>query len=579
MKISLLTIALLLVAAILGAQALPIAIDSQFDDWSATTYFTDTPGDDNDLDLLQFDVANDENFLFLRLTLAKEIILTNDNDLSLFLDTDSNPLTGKMVNGIGAELELNFGERKSRFYYANSSSFSNLNSLKFHHQPTLSSKVFEIALSRQTVISGVPLFTGNAIRIFFRNGSTGDMMPDEGLVFTYNFDNTATLPFQPVDLQKDKPQAIRLLTWNTLQDGLADFTRREHFKRVISVLQPDLITFNECWNVTAGMAATLLNEALPLADFQSWNAVKLDAGNITVSRFPILQNWLVHPGSRLTASLIDLPGDTFQTDLLLINGHLKCCDDGNSTRQLEADAFAAFILDAKTPGGAITLPEGTPFVLSGDLNLVGWQQQLTTLLTGDIVNTGVFGLGGALDWDGSSLLDVIALQADRRMAHTWYSNSSSYPPSRLDYHICSSSVMQVDKAFSLQTEIMPPGRLAQYGLEANDTHSASDHLPRVTDFLLNQSVATAGRSRTNPRLEVFPNPAMDELQIRFATEHALPLQCRLLQADGRVVCSWQQDGKAGLQERKLALGNLPPGVYFLNIQTEKGSIVKKVVKQ
>lgn len=573
LKISNLIILFVLFCAALHGQALPIAIDSEFEDWAtASAGYTDPTGDASSIDLLRFEVANDENYLYLRFGLSGEVVLTDNNDLALFLDTDHNALTGKSVNGIGAELELDFGNLEGRFYTGNSSFFLQLNDVKFHHQPTVSSKIFEMAIGRDLVLAGNnSLFPGNKIRIVFRNGIVGDLMPDAGQIFTYTFDNTPTPPTQPVGLQKDNPKYLRLLTWNTLQNGLDDFNRQEHFKRVLSVLKPDIVTFNECWDVTPGMAATLLNESVPLGNFQSWTAVKLDQGNITVSRYPILQNWQVYPGHRLTASLINLPDNLFSTDLLVINGHLKCCSDGNYTRQQEADAFASFILDAKAPGGAITLPEGTPFVLSGDLNLVGWQQQLTTLLTGDIVNTNTFGSGSPLDWDDTDLQDVIALQADQRMAYTWRSDFSSYPPSRIDFHICSNSVMEVKKAFTLQTEIMTPERLAEYGLQADDTHLASDHLPKVTDFELGTVTTAAETPVPGLELKVLPNPTDRWMQVRLFLQESTPLYCILMNMEGQVILEWQETGKAGFQILEKDLSAQPAGVYFFSVQTEGGS--------
>jgi endonuclease/exonuclease/phosphatase family metal-dependent hydrolase len=103
----------------------------------------------------------------------------------------------------------------------------------------------------------------------------------------------------------------------------------------------------------------------------------------------------VYSGQRITASLIDVP-DRFGKDFLVINCHYKCCGgaSNDATRQREADATIAFLLDAKSPGGVITLPQNTPFVIMGDLNFVGERQQLKTLLTGEIINTQLFGNGG-----------------------------------------------------------------------------------------------------------------------------------------------------------------------------------------
>ncbi|MBI5916720.1 MAG: hypothetical protein HY842_15185 [Bacteroidetes bacterium] len=565
-KILILSMLAMAQAARTAAQSLPIAIDSRFEDWtSEAVEFVDAAGDGTNLDLLRFEVANDENYLFLRLELAEEVVLTDNNDLTLFFDTDQNALTGKSVSGIGAELELNLGDREGRFYHGNSTEYIDLEDVQFHHLPTFSSEVFEMAIGREAVPDGVnPLFTGSQIRILWQDGTSGDKMPDAGQVFSFQFDTDATPPFQPIDLQKLSPNHIRLLTWNTLFDGLLDDSRAEHFRRVLNVLQPDIVTFNECWDMTAGQAATFLNVAVPLGNFQSWTAVKLDAGNITVSRFPILQNWEFYPGHRLTASLLDLPDGVFEKNLLVVNGHLRCCD-ANYERQQEADAFAKFILDATSPGGGIALPEGTPFVLSGDMNLVGWRQQYTTLVTGDIVNTATFGSGGPLDWDGTDLLDVIALQADQRMAYTWHEAGSQYPPSRLDYFICSNSVMEVEKSFALHTEIMSQDRLTEYGLELNDNSSASDHLPKVTDFSIKNLTAATQPYRAAFEVDISPNPAVETATVGWQNPVGGTVYFRLKSMDGSLLRSWEGYFQAGEVAENVDVSGLSSGVYWLEI--------------
>jgi endonuclease/exonuclease/phosphatase family metal-dependent hydrolase len=572
-------IATLLAIAGTHAQSLPIVIDSQFDDWTTEAVdFQDATGDGAGIDLLNFSVANDENYLFLRLALANELLLTENNALTLYLDTDNNPLTGKVLNGIGAELEVKFGDREARFYYGNSSFTIGLDNVKFHHLPTVSSEVFEMAIGRDVNLLGnIPLFTGNTVKVLFRDGAA-DQMPNAGQTFSYQFDDTPTPATELFSLEKENPQHIRLLTWNVLSDGLDDGDRADHFQRVLNVLKPDIVTFNECWDMTAPQVATFMNVAAPLGNFQSWKAVKLDEGNVTVSRFPIQQSWNFYPGHRLTASLIDLPNSIYQKDLLVINGHLRCCTSGNYNRQLEADAFVKFILDAKTPGGVIDLPEGTPFVLSGDLNLVGWRQQLTTLLTGQIVNTGIFGMGGPLDWDGTGLLDVISRQTDQRMAYTWRNDGSSYPPSRIDYHICSNSVMEVEKAFTLQTEIMSTQRLIQYGLQQYDTKSASDHFPKVTDFSLAALTAAKEPSAVGLGLNISPNPTGGPARVVFEMKKNGRANLSLSRADGSTVRVWQEQLNTGQQTIPLDLSGLPSGVYIFEIKTGGQAQRARIVK-
>ena len=47
-------------------------------------------------------------------------------------------------------------------------------------------------------------------------------------------------------------------------------------------------------------------------------------------------------------------------DLLVIGNHWRCCT-ADEDRQNEADSVVGFLRDARTEGGVITLPEGTPF--------------------------------------------------------------------------------------------------------------------------------------------------------------------------------------------------------------------------
>ena len=102
--------------------------------------------------------------------------------------------------------------------------------------------------------------------------------------------------------------------------------------------------------------------------------MKKKAGDdlILASRFPIIQDWPDESSGikKMHPCLIDLPDDIYAKDLLIINSHMSCCDN-DLARQEQSDDFVNFILDAKTPGGVIDLDEGTPFVLCGDLNLVG----------------------------------------------------------------------------------------------------------------------------------------------------------------------------------------------------------------
>jgi hypothetical protein len=505
----------LLVPHSIFSQSLPIFLDGRTDDWniSVPTYI-DIENDGSIYDFKHFSVTNDEKFLFFRIKITPFLKLVEDNQLLLYIDGDNNSSTGFQINGIGAELRFNFGTRNGFNYFTNTSLTHS--SIQFRSFPTVTDTVFEFAIGRQFI---PPANGTGTIRIFFvDNSSNGDRMPNNGSTFEFTFDETPTEPLVPIEISREDTSLLRVMNWNVLNDGLLDPNREQNFARVLQAINPDVIGFNEMWNSTVSEVQNKLNNIL-LLQTGSWSAVKLDGGTVTASKYPIIQSWLVYPGQRITASLIDLP-EQFGNNILVINCHYKCCGGSanDATRQREADATVAFILDSKTPGGVIDLPPNTPFVILGDLNFVGDRQQLITLLTGEIINTQLFGNSGPPDWDDSELEDLLSSQSDKRTAYTWRDDPNSFSPGRLDYQIYSNSVMNVEKHFVLQTEVMSPARLNQYGLQMYDTRNASDHFPKVSDISINiPTKLNIEPGENNFRLEQnYPNPFNPKTNIRYA---------------------------------------------------------------
>jgi uncharacterized protein (DUF779 family) len=560
------------------SQSLPIALDGQFTDWAtAGASFNDTQGDGAAYDLLAFSVSNDSTFLYIKLTLDSEIQLNTGNELYLEIDSDNDPSTGYLVNGIGAELGWKLGGRYGYFNLGSTSISIEQSDIGFHALPTVTSNQFELAISRDAHPDNVnALFSGDTIKICFVDQAVnGDYMPNSGQTFTYVFDDSPVQAYTPVNLAKDDAYDIRLLSYNTLFNGLVDSQREAAFGRIISALAPDIITFNECWDTQWYEARDFLDLHLPLSGGASWNCWKIDGANITCSRYPFIQNWKILPDRRLTASLINLP-EEYLHDIVMINAHFKCCD-GDSIRQREADGFVNFVRDIKTPGGQIDVPTGTPFVLSGDLNLVGQSQQLTTLLTGDIQDTVQFGSPISPDWDNSNLADVISLHTDQRMAFTWQDNSSSYWPGRLDFCIASETDFVVEKAFTLNTNAMSATRLNQYGLLQNDTETASDHLPKVTDFSMPLILNNPDLSERKSLIRVYPNPSQDFVCVEIYDITAGDTDIVLWNMDGNLIPIHKTRIElANKVKYNIPLHNIKAGLYLLQITKENRSIVRKL---
>lgn len=496
-----------------NSQSASILIDGYFDDWTSNLITWNDPNEGNDVDIISVQVTNDENYLYLHIQLNSDIQLMSNllpHNLFLYIDSDNNSNTGfNPQSNYGSEIGINF---KQRFAYYNVVPFStvSLNEANITAAPAVTNNEFEIAINRNVIPDGInPLFSSNTIKIAFQESSDGDFLPDNGQVFSYTFDDTPTAVFTPIDLNKSSTDFIRILAYNTLFDGITDTNLQSEYVRILQAINPDIIGFSECVSSTVNQVKSRLDSWLPLFNTAGWYVIKDDYDLITASQWPFLESW--QEMDRQFPTLIDLPS-SFDENLLFTNSHLKCCD-GNTQRQMQVDEYAAFIRDIKIEGGAFILEENTPIIYAGDLNLVGFNSQLQTLITGIIQNSGQFGAGTPLDWDASNNLDIVPVHSDNNFSFTWQDESSDYTPSRIDYFIVSDAVINVEKAFVLNTQEMSQNRLDLYNLETNDTYYSSDHYPIIMDFSLIENVSISENSVINTT--IYPNPSTGNFTINM----------------------------------------------------------------
>lgn len=465
-----------------SSQPTNITLDGFFTDWVAGLPASSETDSYSGVNLQDFTATNNADWLYLKLHCDDAFDITDNlvsHTVILYLDTDNNSATGTAVaTNFGAELTVNFRTHVLTFNPGAAVSIG-FSDVSLRVLPTTTSDTFEIAIARNAIPDGVNnLFTGSTIKILFRNTSNGDYLPNNGSIFTYTLSDSPTAPYTPIALEKENQNLVRMVAYNS-QGNLGVLTAQDNFDRILSAINPDIICFSEASTNTAAQVKTLLDNWVPTGG-SGWYTTKDDYDLITCSRWPFTSTW--NYLDRQYATLIDLPV-VYIHDLLCTNAHLQCCS-ADATRQDQCDEFIEFTLDAKTAGGSVALPAGTPMVFCGDMNFVGWEQQLTTALTGDIQDNVAYGPDGAPDWDGSNFTDAVPLNADIDMAYTWREDGNAYPPGRLDYFIYSDAVMTLPKTFLLETEAMSSARLAQYGLQANDCSGASDHFPVVADFSL-----------------------------------------------------------------------------------------------
>lgn len=462
----------------LAAQT-PITIDGAFADWLNVPILYSSPsgtGAPGQIDFGQLQVANDQRFLFVRIELGKEIILQESNNLQLLIDTDLNAATGTSFNGIGADLIWSFGQRSGLRQQPGQSTTLFHSDIRLRSAPTVSSSVFEFCIDRTSQVNGSALFPSATIRLLLRDGTTGDRIPLSGQTVQYTF-QSAIVPTEAIPLERQSADDLRLLSWNVRNDGLWNTTQSPRFRRILTAIQPDIINFQEIYGRSTSETASLIANWLPIASPGTWYSAG-SSDRKTLSRFPILDSWSVAANLVL---LIDTTSKLGRPSLV-VNLHLPCCEN-NSGRQSQIDQLLAFIRDAKNPGGVLTLDEDTPMIINGDLNLVTFSSQLSSLLNGQIQNQSSHGPSFQPDWNGQPFVNLFSRHSDKRMGYTWRNDSSSYSPGWLDFHVYTGSMLEVPRHYIVNTEAMSSARLSSAGLLWNDSW-ASDHYAFVADYRL-----------------------------------------------------------------------------------------------
>ncbi len=465
-----------------------IYVDGEGEDWEPLPVRHSDVDDGGAVGIERLWAAHSERHLFLRLELSEAVNLQEDNGLRLYLDTDNDPGTGEEALGLGAELTWAFGDRAGRFEGTEITHAD----IGLASLPTVQSDVFELALDRSATPDGsASLFQGDSLRIALSNA--GDRLPDEdggvGYVLT---DDERDL--EAPSIERPSASAVRLLSYNSANDfdrgqsAIFMEDRQPRFRRIFDATGPDVIAFQEIYSQTADETETVAEGALGISD--EWEWAKRGQDLVLGSRFPIRDTHTI-PGYddyESGAFLLDA-GSALGSDLVVVVMHPPCCnyeadeDDPsrNVQRQRVVDGVAAFMRDVKEGKGPFGVEPETPVALLGDMNFVGDAQQPRTLRTGEIVNEGDFGPGAPPDWDGSSLLDTNPRQVHSPMHMTWINDQSSFPPGRLDYAFVTDSVLDVVHEFVLYTPVLSDEERSRYGLEAEDTDEASDHLPVVID--------------------------------------------------------------------------------------------------
>lgn len=574
----------LLFSSILSYSQERTLVDGIFEEWGQQpVQYTDAAGDGgaSGVDFGDLKIHHDDEFIFLFLETGVELNLQDENDITMYLDTDNSPATGFSINGIGADLVYTLGDRSGSFFESGNSVSISHPDIGLVTAPTVTSDRFEIAVRRDINLSGTPVFQGNEVKVVVRdNVLNGDMIPSLNEEIEYSFSTDTLGPLPAYSFQKKQASDLRILSYNVLSDGLFDQARIPAFTRILQAIQPDIIGFTEIYNYSPAQVATQLESILSSAPGQQWYYARQGPDCHAISRYPILASALIpgyNQGSGNGAFLIEVPG--IEPDMLLIVAHPPCCSN-NSGRQTEVDLIMEFVRESKAGNGPIPLALDAPIVIVGDMNLVGDFRQLETLLTGNINDEASYGQDFTPDWDNSNFLDSHPYITGSPFSFTWYREGSSFSPGRLDFIIYSGSNLLLNNRFSLFTPSLPQDSLNTYSLLADDVVLASDHLPIVADFELKNLTSHSDLLPNQGLgiLSVHPNPSLGKAELSIRIDHSELVVVQLLAADGEEVAMLhQQYLPPGEHTVQLDTSAIPAGMYVVHVKTSRGSDSKKIV--
>ena len=548
----------------------PIVIDGLFDDWQEVPVtITDPEGDYNYDDWAELKITNDDDFIFFKISLhSEETLLQNWNNFYLYIDADRDSLTGHPFRGMGAELAWHFGYRTGQYFEQDGIIDLWQNDITLRQAPTVTSTEFEIAIARGSFVLSDP----DSIAVIFSSFyDTGDYMPDSWGGVVYQLDTTVVGPAEPILLEKT---GTRLVTYNTLYTGILESDRQPKFQRIIQALDPDIIALQEHseWNEIGDIISSWFPE-------DTWYQGYTFRDLVVLSKYPIINQANLISSERTMCALLQTD-DPINPYLLILNSHFSCCDNDDD-RQEQVDELVQVLREWRlNDNGPFDLPEGTPMFHVGDFNFVGYREQIETVTAGNIQDEGNYGNDFPLDWDGTAITDLFSRQTHKRMAYTWRSDGSSFNPGKLDYVLYTDSNLSILNHFVLNTLAMPDSVLNEWELEAEDTNEASDHLPRIVDFMVTD-LGIAGELDLPQQYILshpYPNPFNPQVMIPITLAREAHIQLRIYDIHGRLVISIADDVlPAGKKLFSWDGSQYPSGVYIVRCQAGHVMQTEKII--
>ena len=76
--------------------------------------------------------------------------------------------------------------------------------------------------------------------------------------------------------------------------------------------------------------------------------------------------------------------------------------------------------------------------------------------------------------------------------------------------------------------------------------------------------------------ELFPNPTLNDIQLRVEFERSLDVRFEVLDLMGKLI--WSQEARNSQFRLRVNMENQSAGTYLLRLQTEDGYLLRKFIK-
>jgi hypothetical protein len=161
-----------------------MVIDGSFSDWSDVPWSLAGAFDTNPVNFVQVQFANDTNYLYGHVTLSSSYAIFSDYYTHLFVDTDTNSLTGYQVIGalFGSEMMIESGYG----YDQRNGSFNagNVSRLNWAIAPTVAATEFEFRVSLAALYpDGTKVFGTSPIRLLMHDDRGPETAVETGIPY------------------------------------------------------------------------------------------------------------------------------------------------------------------------------------------------------------------------------------------------------------------------------------------------------------------------------------------------------------------------------------------------------------